>query len=358
MHLATLRLTACLVLVVCFGPSHVDVGVCPSKAAADDWPGWRGPERTDLSSETGLLKEWPEGGPKRVWMYQNAGKGYSGPAIVEGRLYTLGTRGGQAALIALNADTGEEVWVTPFREALSNGWGSGPRSTPSVVDDRVYALSGQGCLVCAKTGDGSIVWKKEMVEFGGHVPNWGYSESPLIDGDRVITTPGGDDGTLLALNRHTGETIWQSFDIADRCHYSSVIRAEVDGVPQYIQLTKGSVFGVASQDGSLIWRSDWDGRTAVVPTPICHEGQVYVTSGYGVGCQLVTIADGKPKEVYKNKTMINHHGGVILLDGHIYGFSDGSGWTCQNLATGSLSGMKRKLLERDALPMLMGSSIA
>ena len=198
-------------------------------------------------------------------------------------------------LLALNADTGEEIWATPFSEVLDNGWGDGPRSTPSVADGMVYALSGEGDLVCAKASDGSIVWQKKMQDFGGKVPKWGYSESPLIDGDKVITTPGGSDGTMLALNRMTGETIWQSLDIDDYCHYSSVIRAEHNGKPQYIQLTKSTLFGVSPEDGGLLWSSEWDGRTAVIPTPIYTAGQVYITSGYGVGCKLVTLNENAPK---------------------------------------------------------------
>lgn len=320
------------------------------QASAEDWPCWRGEDRTDISKETGLLPEWSQSGPKKVWMFENAGKGYSGPAIVDGRLFTLGTRDDRTILLALDAETGEEIWATPFREILGNGWGDGPRSTPSVVDGMVYALSGEGALICAKASDGSVVWQKEMTtDFGGKVPNWGYSESPLIDGDKIITTPGGSDGTMLALNRMTGEKIWQSLDIADNCHYSSVIRAEHNGKPQYIQLTKGTLFGVSVDDGSLLWSSEWNGRTAVIPTPIYHDGSVYIASGYGVGCKLVAVNDNNPVDTWVNKNMINHHGGVILLDGHLYGYSDGKGWSCQDIKTGDLVWSEKKALEKGCI---------
>lgn len=316
---------------------------------AEDWPGWRGEDRTDVSKESGLLQSWPDGGPEKVWMFEKAGKGYSGPAIVDGRLFAMGTRDDQTILFALNADTGEEIWATPFKSVLENNWGDGPRSTPSVVDGLVYALSGEGELICAKAEDGSIVWRKNMEDFGGKVPNWGYTESPLIDGDVIVTTPGGIDGTMLALDRMTGETKWQSVDIDDRCHYASAIRAEHKGKPQYIQLTKSTVFGVSSEDGGLLWRSEWDGRTAVIPTPIYHDEHVYIASGYGVGCKLVSLKDEEPKDAWKNKNMINHHGGVILLDGYLYGYCDGKGWSCQDIVTGETKWNEKKALGKGCI---------
>lgn len=321
---------------------------CPW-AAAEDWPGWRGEDRTDLSKETGLLKSWPEGGPKQVWMFAEAGKGYSGPAIAGGKLYTMGTRDEKTVTIALNAETGEELWVKPIKGILENGWGDGPRSTPSVAGGLIYAISGQGELVCLKADNGDVVWNTNMESFGGKVPNWGYSESPLVDGDVVVTTPGGIDGTMLALNRKTGEEIWQSIDIDDRCHYSSVIRIEHEGKPQYVQLTKSTLFGVDAKDGGLLWRSDWNGRTAVIPTPIYHEGHVYIASGYGVGCKLVSIKGNEAKDVWVNKNMINHHGGVILLDGHLFGYSDGRGWVCQDIKTGEVKWNEKEALEKGCI---------
>jgi len=302
---------------------------------ADDWPQWRGPNRTDLSKETGLLKEWPASGPTRLWLYRNAGNGYSGPAIAEGRLFTMGTRDGQAILLCLDAGKGTETWATPMGGKLGNDWGDGPRGTPTVDGDRVYALSGAGDLVCARVADGRILWQTTMRKLGGETPRWGYTESVLVDGDMVICTPGGSEGTLAALNKSNGQVIWRSEGFTESAQYPSPIVFEHGGVRQYLQLTMSTLAGVSAKDGKVVWESDWPGRTAVIPTPIYLDGHVYVSSGYGAGCKLVALdANNKPSEVYENKVMKNHHGGVILYEGHLYGHSDGYAWVCQDFKTG------------------------
>ncbi|MAR12532.1 MAG: polyvinylalcohol dehydrogenase [Blastopirellula sp.] len=319
--------------------------VCPCFAEDRNWPQFRGPDRNSISTETGLLKSWPEGGPKRTWMFTNAGRGYSSFAISDGKLLTMGSRDGKEQLIAIDANKGTELWQADVGEELENGWGNGPRSTPTVDGDHVYALGGRGDLICAKTSDGSVVWKKSMSDFGGKTPNWGYCESVLIDGNKVVCTPGGDQGTMLALNKETGETLWQSKEITDGAQYASIITADLNGQHQLIQLTQQHVFAVNAENGDLLWQADWDGRVAVIPTPIYHDRKVYVSSGYGVGCMLVEIGpDNVVEQKYKNKVMKNHHGGVVLLDGKLYGYSDGPGWTCQDFGAGEeVWSDKRKL---------------
>jgi len=304
--------------------------------AADnfDWPQWRGPDRSDVSKETGLLKSWPASGPKRVWMFENAGKGYAGFSVVKGRLYTMGTRSDSDVLLCLDASTGQEQWVTTLAGILNNNWGDGPRGTPTVNGDNVYALSGNGTLVCVQASDGKIVWKKKMSELGGQTPNWGYTESPLVDGDLVVCTPGGPKGAIVAFDKKSGNLNWQSKQFTDEAHYSSIVPADVNGTRQYIQLTEKSVVGVAAADGKLLWRHNWPGRTAVIPTPVFQDGHVYVTSGYGAGCMLLKIGhENQVTGIYTNKVMKNHHGGVVLIGEHIYGHAD-PGWICQNLKTG------------------------
>lgn len=302
--------------------------------AAFDWPQWRGPERTDVSKETGLLKSWPEGGPARLWMFEDAGKGYSGFSVVGGKLYTMGSRNGTELLIALDAEKGTELWAAEIGKELGNRWGDGPRGTPTVDGDRVYALGGQGNLICASVKDGKIAWQKSMQSLGGKVPGWGYCESVLVDGDQVVCTPGGDEGAIVALNKMSGEVVWQSKDFKDGAQYASIIAADHGGKRHYIQLTMQSIVGIDAANGSVLWKSDWPGRTAVIPTPIFHDGHVYVTAGYGVGCKLVKITGEGATEVYFNQDMKNHHGGVVLYNGHLYGYSDGPGWICQNFMTG------------------------
>ncbi|MCI0748205.1 MAG: PQQ-like beta-propeller repeat protein [Verrucomicrobia subdivision 3 bacterium] len=314
-------------------------------AASLDWPQWRGPDRTDVSKETGLLKTWPENGPKRLWLFENAGNGYSGPAIADGKFFTIGTRDGNEVILTLDANSGKELWTAKLGDVLDNRWGDGPRGTPTVDGDRVYAMSGQGNVACVNVADGKQIWKQSMTELGGKVPGWGYTESVLVDGEKVVCTPGGSQGALAALDKKTGKVLWRSTDFTDSAQYSSIIAAEINGARQYIQLTMRNLAGIDAKDGKLLWKSDWPGRTAVIPTPIQRDNFVYVTSGYGAGSKLVEINSGNDvRIVYENKVMKNHHGGVVLVGDHLYGYSDGSGWICQDFKTG-----EEVWAERDAL---------
>jgi outer membrane protein assembly factor BamB len=319
-------------------------------AAGGNWPQWRGPDRTDVSRETGLLKSWPEGGPKLVWLFKDCGLGYSGPAIVGDKLFTLGARDNVEYLIAVDAKTGKELWSAKLGDLLKNDWGDGPRGTPAVDGDRVYALSGLGNLVCMSAVDGMVLWERRMSEFGGKVPGWGYTESVLVDGDRVVCTPGGAQGAIIALDKKNGKLIWQSKEFTDGAQYASILAVNHNGARQYIQLTMRHVAGIAATDGKLLWSADFPGSTAVIPTPIFHDGQVYVTAGYGAGSKSVKIgADNAVTDVYVNKVMKNHHGGVILVDGYLYGHSDGTGWVCQNFATGEQVWAEKNALGKGAV---------
>lgn len=319
-------------------------------SAAADWPQWRGPDRTDISTETGLLDSWPADGPKLAWLFRDAGIGYSGPAIADGKIFFMGGRGDEEFLIALTEKYGRELWATEIGSLLTNRWGDGPRGTPTVDQDRVYTLSASGTLACVNVGDGSIRWSKTMQSLGGKVPGWGYTESVLVDGDRVVCTPGGSEGTVAALDKMSGKVIWQSGEWTDGAQYSSVIAADPNGKRQYSQLTQETLGAVDATDGSLLWSTEWPGRTAVIPTPIVHDNHVYITSGYGVGCKLVRIDPGnKVTEIYANRDMKNHHGGVLLLDGHVYGYSDGAGWVCQNFMSGETVWREKSALGKGAV---------
>ncbi|MEY2879876.1 MAG: hypothetical protein RLZZ15_2256 [Verrucomicrobiota bacterium] len=317
--------------------------VSPAASAAGlDWPQWRGPDRTDVSKETGLLKSWPDGGPKRLWLFENAGSGYSGPAIVGGKLFTLGTRNNAEILLVLDAATGKELFTAELGRILDNGWGDGPRGTPAVDGDRVYALSGRGDLACVSAADGIVLWTVSMKDLGGSVPKWGYTESVLVDGNKVLCTPGGSKGTVVALDKLTGKLIWQSSDLTEPAHYSSIVPATINGQAQYIQRNEKSVFGLAPADGKLLWRADFNGRTAVIPTPIVRDNFVYVTAGYGAGCLQLRIDPGnKVAVVYENKVLKNHHGGVVLVGDHVYGHAD-PGWVCQDFKTGEAVWLDQK----------------
>jgi len=312
---------------------------------AGDWPQWRGADRTDVSPEKGLLKKWPAEGPKRVWLNENVGLGYSGVSIVNGKLFTMGARDDGEYLICLDANTGEQKWESKLGPVLDNGWGNGPRGTPTVDGKHVYAMGGTGHLFCALVENGQEVWHTTMSDLGGKSPNWGYCESVLVDGPRVVCTPGGGKGAIAALNKENGEVLWRSTDLTNGAQYASVVPAVIHGQAQYIQLFQDDVAAVSPEDGKLLWKATWPGKTAVIPTPIVKDNYVFVTSGYGVGCTLIKINEGnKPEEVYFNKNMKNHHGGVLAIGDFIYGHSDGVGWMCLNFKTGEIAWNERGAL--------------
>jgi outer membrane protein assembly factor BamB len=209
-------------------------------------------------------------------------------------------------------------------------------------------------MICVTSNDGKIKWKKHFVDdFDGTVPKWGYSESPLVDGNQVVVTPGGPKGAIVALNKQTGDVIWQSKEFTDEAHYSSIVAAEFGGVHQYVQLTSESVVGISPKDGSVLWKAARAGRVAVIPTPIVEGNYVYVTSGYDVGCNLfkVTLKDGKftVEQVYKNRNMVNHHGGVVKVGDYLYGYSDSKGLVCQNFLTGDIVWGERDRVKKGAV---------
>lgn len=315
-------------------------------SAHDEWPQWRGPIRDGLSRETGLLKQWPAGGPPLAWKADKIGEGYSGVAIANGKIFTAGDGRDSSFLHALDLD-GKLVWSVKLGKPGEPGGYIGPRATPTVDGSRVFMLGQNGDLVCYEAADGKEVWRKNLSKhFNGEVGGWGYSESVLVDGGNVICTPGGAKGTMVALKKETGALVWRTANWTDSAEYVSPVIATIAGVKQYVQLTGKSVAGVAP-DGKVLWRATRKGSTAIIPTPVVKDDLVFVTSGYGVGGNLFRVAksgnDFKTEEVYANKAMVNHHGGVILLGDHIYGYSDGKGWTCQNFKTGEATWADKKL---------------
>lgn len=321
-------------------------------STAADWPQWRGVNRDDVSTETGLLKSWPEGGPKLVWMNKDAGLGYAGYAIADGVLYTMGARDAVEYVIAIDVATGKEKWSAEAGPLLTNGWGDGPRSTPTVSGGKVYALSGKGHLGCFNAADGKKAWGTAMEELGGKVPGWGYTESVLVDGNLVVCTPGGPQGAVAAFDKESGKKAWQSGGWTDPAQYSSIIAVDHNGARQLIQLTMQNAGAVNAKDGSVLWQIPFPGKTAVIPTPIFHDGHVFVCAGYGVGAKLIKVGPGNAAEDLNpnmNTDMVNHHGGVVLVDGHLYGFSDKGGWTCLDFKTGAVKWQEQRAFKKGAI---------
>ncbi|MED5457037.1 MAG: PQQ-binding-like beta-propeller repeat protein, partial [Verrucomicrobiota bacterium] len=202
----------------------------------------------------------------------------------------MGERDGEIYLIAIDIKNGKELWSTKFAKGFKNNWGNGPRGTPTVDGDKVYALAPKGEVICLNVKDGSEIWNSDLVDFGGKAPYWGFSESVLVDNDKIVVTPGGGKGAIVALNKETGKLIWQSTEIKDGAQYSSIIPINHNGTDQYVQLFMKSLVGVSASDGSLLWKTDWNGRTAVIPTPIYNDGKIYISSGYNVGCKLINLS--------------------------------------------------------------------
>lgn len=327
----------------------------PLSAASSDWLQWRGPNRDGLSPDKGLLKAWPKEGPPLLWKATGLGAGFSGVSVAGQRVFTLGDGADANRVLALNRADGKILWSTKLGKAGAPGWGgfAGPRATPTVDGNLVFALGQYGEVLCVNAADGKEVWRKHLTtDFGGPLMEWGFSESALVDGDQVLFTPGGPKGTLVALDKKTGDLIWQSAGWTDNAHYSSIILAEIDGVRQYIQLTDRSVAGVAPKDGQLLWKAARKGATAVIPTPLCADGHVYVTSGYGIGCNLFKVAKGSDftaAQVYANKVMVNHHGGVVKLGDYLYGHSEGKGWTCQDFKSGQAQWQEKDKLGKGSV---------
>jgi outer membrane protein assembly factor BamB len=303
-----------------------------------------------------LLKDWPAEGPPLAWHTTGLGEGYSTIATSGQRIFTSGDKAESSYVMALNLADGKTLWSAKLGRGGAPGWGdfAGPRSTITVDGDLAFAVGQWGELVCLATTSGQEKWRKDLSkDFGGSRPEWGFSESPLVDGDKVVVTPGGPGGAIVALSKQTGDLLWQTKELKDSAHYASLIVTATGGVRQYTQLTDASVVGVAAADGKLLWRAPRRGATAVIPTPISYEGFVYVTSGYGIGCNLfhVTESGGKfqADQVYANRVMVNHHGGVVRRGDYIYGYSDGKGWTCQEWKTGKAVWQEKGKLDKGSI---------
>ena len=311
-----------------------------------EWNQWRGPERDGKSPATGLLERWPEGGPPLAWEAEGLGEGYASFSFVNGRLYTQGQRGGRQFLIALDAGTGRKLWETPNGDSYDDRRGSGPRGAPTIDGETVYALAANGSLLAAEAASGREIWRVPLLQrFGGSNIRWGISESPLIDGDKIIVSPGGRGAGVVALDKSDGGLIWKSQ--SDEPGYSSPVVAEIGGLRTYVLLTGEAAIGLRADNGELLWRyPQVANSTANIATPIVREPHVFVSSDYGVGCALLRLersgGDVSADEVYFHRDMRNHYSSSVLLDDHLYGFSS-SILTCMRFETGEVAWRDRSV---------------
>jgi outer membrane protein assembly factor BamB len=332
-------------------------------ANAEDWPQFRGPNRDGVSKETGLLKKWPQGGPKLVWTWKEAGTGYSGPAIVGDRLYMCGARGEDDMVYALDLSQNppKELWATrigPKYAEKKNQWNEGPIVTPTVDADLVFALGGAGDLVCIETKSGKEKWRRSLLKdlngqvynFNGGGPDeqlgWGFACAPLVDGDKVICVPGGKDGTLAALSKANGDVLWRSKDVTDVATYASPVAATIGGTKQYLQMTNQGVVAVDG-NGKVAWyyKREKPYEDIIGSSPLINGDFVFISAaGPGGGNDLIQIkkADGQftATKVYGKKDLANYHGGMVLVGDHVYGASGDLGrsrWLCVDFKTGKVA---------------------
>ena len=309
---------------------------------AADWPQWQGPNRDGRSTETGLLRSWPEGGPALLATIDGLGRGFAQPCVVSGKIYTTGKVGEDLILFCFDVN-GEKIWQLKVGPE-SNAQPSGSRSTPTIQGGRLYVLSGVGDLVAYDVATEESIWRVNVPErFGAKVPTYGYAESVLIDGDQLICAPGGPGAVVAALNKNTGETIWttKGDEGEEGATYSSAIVFDYEGLRQISIMSHLALLGVAEEDGRLLWRYDRPRAEQNCSTPVFFTGYVFAATGYGTGGGAVklTVRDGEveAKQMWETKEMKAHHGGYVLVDGYIYGNNDSEGWTCIELATGKVT---------------------
>ncbi len=311
------------------------LGALSNLTQAKDWPQWRGPDRTGLSSETGVIKTWEKSAPKLLWNVEGSGRGFSSVSIAEGVLYTTGNFKGDKegqGVSAFSIKDGKLLWQTPVTDFVPEHGYGGARSAPTVDGDRLYLTTSNGVIACVST-KGKLLWSKDFKkEWNGKMMSgWGFSESPLVDGDRVVCTPGANEAFMVSLDKKTGATKWKSKlgEVGkkgkDGAGYGSIVISNGGGVKQYVQMTGRGVIGVRAKDGRFMWNyNKVANSTANIPTPIADGDHIFCSTGYGTGSALLKIvpkgSGAIAEEVYflKPKTLQNHHGGMVLVDGHIY----------------------------------------
>jgi outer membrane protein assembly factor BamB len=352
------------ILLLALIPISLAAAAAPVKTTDNDWPGWMGADRTGVSHEKGLLQEWPKGGPKLLWKVNELGEGYSTPSVAGGKIFLISNRGlDDEYALALNLTDGSKIWerrLGVVGNPKQRPSYPGSRSTPTVDGDSVYVLGSDGDLACLDAAKGDVRWKKSLQQdFDGKPGTWAYAESPLIDGDVLVCTPGGSKATLVALNKKSGEVIWQaSVPVAgggrlpgNAAAYASPIVATVGGIKQYIQFLTGGLVGVAAKDGKVLWQYSGVTGTTNCTTPLFHDDCVLVSAAGGgrgggakSGTALVklTAEDGKinVKEIYHITPLANHHGGVVRVGDAVYGTNNNE-LVCIDFKTGETKWQNR-----------------
>ncbi|MFO0800836.1 MAG: PQQ-binding-like beta-propeller repeat protein [Gemmataceae bacterium] len=330
--------------------------------SATDWPQWRGPNRDGKSAETGLLQSWPKDGPPKTWTIDGIGTGFSTPTVAAGMIFVMGTKDGKDGVFGLKEADGSQLWFTPLDPTKNPNQNNGPGGSPTYHEGKLYAVSNVGTVAAldAKTGRG--LWTRSYTkEFGAGVPSWGFNDSPLVDGNKLICAPSGSKGAVAALNLKTGATVWATTvgNVGGGAGYSSPVKMTVGGIPTYVQLlgSESGVVGVHADTGKLLWQYKGQGvvgGVAQIPTPVIFEDKVWASDSYGKtgGAALLQLkAVGKDKidvkvlKTYEKPELNNHHGGMILLGKHVYfGHDQNRGIpACVDITTGEIAYKDEKM---------------
>lgn len=319
------------------------LAIAATSVSAGDWHGFHGPNRDNRSTDRGLLKAWPEGGPPRIWETVGIGEGYSTVAVVDKRIYTTGAVSDDCVITALDMD-GKELWTRENDKAWNRSY-PGTRSIPTIADGLLYHLSGIGNLICLKADSGDVVWSLNILaKFGGRNITWGLAESPLVIGEKVICTPGGKNVSMVALNRKTGEVIWKCTGAGDKPGYASPILIEHQGLKQTVTAMSESIVGVRASDGKLLWRHPHKVYTDQnITTPLFHDGFLIISGCVrkGTTCLQLQVSGDEcsVEEHWHNKTLDNKHGGIVLFEGRLYGYAESQNrsrpWMCIDFKSGA-----------------------
>lgn len=316
------------------------IGVVLSTEADDhnagEWAQWRGPNRDGISSETGFLKNWSPEGPKVLW-HIPLGDGYSGISIAQGKVYTMSAEGSDEYVICLDASNGKEVWRFRSGTKFTEQRGDGPRSMPTVHGDSVFALGAEGKLYALDAGDGTKLWAHNFVEeFGSSIPTWGFSSSPLIEGNLVLVEAGGKDGkSIVAFDKKSGDVVWTTH--TDEVGYSSPIAIDFDGTRQIIFLTSKTLLSVAPEDGQIYWKYAWPEGINIATPIFIPDDKIFISASYDKGAVLLKMVADEDgigiEEIWKSRVMKNHFNSSVLQGDYLYGF-DNAILTCIEVNTG------------------------
>lgn len=339
-----------------FGLLLLAAWLAPAAARADDWPQWRGPNRDGISRETGWRADWPAEGPKKLWE-ADVGVGFSSMSVSNGRIFTMGNVNETDAISCFDAETGKLLWKHeyPCSSKDPNGY-PGPRCTPTVDGDRVYAVSRHGHFFCLDAATGKVIWSKDFAkDFGAVSPKWGFAGSPLIEKDWVLCEVNATNGaSVVAFNKRTGEVVWKNG--RERAGYSSLVAFNLEGERCLAHFCADQFVLRRMADGSELWRIPWPTSYGVnAVTPLIAADKLFLSSGYGFGCALFKISLKGPTELWRNKNMRNHINSCVLLGQHLYGYDEGelrcldwnngeAKWSTRDYGKGSLIAADGKLI--------------